>query len=134
MTGIPRLSHLQFLVVGLLRGRTLPGREIRDGLEQLDVRKSGPAFYQLMSRLEDGGLVTGQYHQEIVSGQIIRFGNKYKVAIKAHNLVNTDRPDFVCSVPEQVLPCHFIFSHRVEFVVKSQRGTTRRLTGKMPLG
>jgi DNA-binding PadR family transcriptional regulator len=72
MSGIPRLSHLQFLVVGLLRGRTLPGREIRDQLKLFGVRKSGPAFYQLMSRLEDAGLVEGNYHQEIIDGQIIR--------------------------------------------------------------
>ena len=72
MAGVPRLSHLQYLVVGILRGRTLPGREIRRGLEGLDVRKSGPAFYQLMSRLEDRGLVKGEYNQEIVAGQIIR--------------------------------------------------------------
>ena len=72
MSGIPRLSHLQFLVVGLLRGRSLPGREIRDHLKVHGVRKSGPAFYQLMSRLEDAGLVQGSYHQEIIDGQIIR--------------------------------------------------------------
>ena len=72
MADLPRLSHLQFLVVGILRGRTLSGREIRESLEGLDVRKSGPAFYQLMSRLEDGGLVKGEYSQEIVAGQIIR--------------------------------------------------------------
>ncbi len=72
MSGIPRLSHLQFLVVGLLRGRSLPGREIRDHLKVRGVSKSGPAFYQLMSRLEDAGLVQGSYHQEIIDGQIIR--------------------------------------------------------------
>lgn len=72
MSGIPRLSHLQFLVVGLLRGHSLPGREIRDHLKVHGVRKSGPAFYQLMSRLEDAGLVVGNYHQEIIDGQIIR--------------------------------------------------------------
>ncbi len=72
MSGVPRLSHLQFLVIGLVRGKTLPGRKIREGLKTFDVRKGGPAFYQLMSRLEDAGLVTGKYHQEIVESQIIR--------------------------------------------------------------
>ena len=72
MSGIPRLSHRQFLVVGLLRGKSLPGRSIRAQLRDFDVRKSGPAFYQLMSRLEDAGLVEGAYHQEIIEGQIIR--------------------------------------------------------------
>ena len=72
MSGIPRLSHLQFLVVGILRGQSVPGREIRERLKAFGIRKGGPAFYQLMSRLEDAGLVDGSYHQEIVDGQIIR--------------------------------------------------------------
>ncbi len=69
---VPRLSHLQFLVVGLLKGRTLSGHEIRQQLKSFDVRKSGPAFYQMMARVEDAGLVEGTYHQEILDGQIIR--------------------------------------------------------------
>ncbi len=72
MIGVPRLSHLQFLVVGTLRHRTVPGRQVRATLKTFGVRKSGPAFYQLMSRLEDAGLVEGSYHQEIVRSQIIR--------------------------------------------------------------
>ncbi len=72
MSGVPRLSHLQFLVVGSLRGRTVPGREVREKLRAVGVRKSGPGFYQLMSRLEDTRLVEGWYHQEIVDSQIIR--------------------------------------------------------------
>ena len=72
MSGIPKLSHLQFLVTGLLRGRKLPGREVRERLADFGVKKSGPAFYQLMARLEEAGLVEGSYHQEIVQSQIIR--------------------------------------------------------------
>jgi len=72
MARIPRLSHLQFLVLGALRGRELAGREVRVHLEGFGVHKSGPAFYQLMARLEDAGLVRGRYRQEVVEGQIIR--------------------------------------------------------------
>ena len=72
MTGIPQLSHLQFLVVGTLRGKRMPGRTIRERLRSFGVSKSGPAFYQLMARLEDAGLVEGTYHQQIVDSQIIR--------------------------------------------------------------
>ena len=72
MTGVPRLSHLQFLVVGTLRGSAMPGRRVREQLKAFGVRKSGPSFYQLMARLEDTGLVEGSYHQEIVDSQIIR--------------------------------------------------------------
>lgn len=69
---IPRLSHLQFLVIGILRDRAVAGHEVRARLADFGVRKSGPGFYQLMARLEDGGLVEGSYQQEIIEKQIIR--------------------------------------------------------------
>ncbi len=68
----PRLSNLQFLVLGTLRSGPRTGRAIREELESFDVRKNGPAFYQLMSRLEASELVSGDYQQEIVASQIIR--------------------------------------------------------------
>lgn len=72
MGKMPRLSHLQFLVLGVLRTGPHAGREIREGLEVFGARPRGPAFYQLMMRLEDASLVEGSYHQQIVEGQIIR--------------------------------------------------------------
>ena len=72
MSQPPRLTHLQFVILGiLLRGRR-PGREIREELRRFGVARSGPAFYQLMGRLEEAGLVEGSYQQQIVEGQIIR--------------------------------------------------------------
>lgn len=68
----PKLSNLQFLVLGVLRAGPKTGRTVRAELEQFEVRKSGPAFYQMMSRLEAAGFVTGWYSQEIIEGQIIR--------------------------------------------------------------
>ena len=68
----PKLSSLQFLVLGILLAGPQTGREVRAELERFDVRKSGPAFYQLMSRIEAGGFVKGWYAQEIVESQIIR--------------------------------------------------------------
>ena len=72
MGKIPRLSHLQFLVLGALREGRLAGREVRERIEAFGTRTSGPAFYQLMARLEDAGYVEGTYHQQIVESQIIR--------------------------------------------------------------
>lgn len=69
---VPKLTHLQFLVIGIVRGGDVPGREIRSRLKEFSVRKSGPAFYQLMARLEDAGWLEGRYHQEVHDGQIIR--------------------------------------------------------------
>ena len=67
---IPELSHLQILVLECLGTQKRPGRELRQLLTQSGTKKSGPAFYQLMARLEEAGLVEGEYSQKIVEKQI----------------------------------------------------------------
>lgn len=69
---LPAITHLQFLVLGLLRGAPQFGRHVRRELARHGVRRSGPAFYQMMARLEDAGLVAGEYDQRVVAGQIIK--------------------------------------------------------------
>jgi DNA-binding PadR family transcriptional regulator len=69
---IPDITHLQFLVLGILRGGDRTGHAVRRALGRHGIRRSGPAFYQMMARLEDGGLVAGAYDQKIVDGQIIK--------------------------------------------------------------
>ena len=66
------LPHLQFAVLGVLASKPRPGREIRAELEQLGVKKAGPTFYRLMSRMEEARLVEGWYEQDVVDGQIFR--------------------------------------------------------------
>lgn len=75
---LPRLTHLQFLVLTELSHGTGRGRDLRQRLREAGVRQSGPAFYQMMSLLEDAGFVTGWYEQRVVDGQIIR-ERHYKV-------------------------------------------------------
>ena len=72
MNPTPRLSHLQFLVLGTLLQGPRPGREIREELRRFGIKRSGPGFYQLMARLEESELVDGSYRQKVVAGQIIR--------------------------------------------------------------
>ena len=69
---MPAITHLQFLVLGLLRGSERPGRYVRRALAKRGVTRSAPAFYQMMARLEDAGFVDGAYDQKIVDGQIIK--------------------------------------------------------------
>lgn len=69
---IPEITHLQFLVLGMLRTAPRLGREVRRDLAKHSVRRSGPAFYQMMARLEDASLVEGEYDQKVVAGQIIK--------------------------------------------------------------
>ena len=68
---LPRLTHLQFLVLGLLRNGEQPGRTIRETLATHGVKRTGPAFYQLMARLERDGLVEGWYEQITAGDQTV---------------------------------------------------------------
>ncbi len=93
---VPKLSHLQFLVLGILLGSERRGLEIRNELAAFGVKKTGPAFYQVMARLEDAELVQGRYRQEIVEGQIIR-ERAYKISSTGEHAWHTCR-DFQLSV------------------------------------
>jgi DNA-binding PadR family transcriptional regulator len=68
---LPTLTHLQFLVLGVLRTDGQPGRVVRQVLASYGVRRSGPAFYQLMARLERERLVEGWYEQITVGDQAV---------------------------------------------------------------
>ena len=50
----PKLSHAQFAVLSSLMGGPASGREIRKRLAEFGMGQGGPAFYQLMARMEDG--------------------------------------------------------------------------------
>ena len=69
---LPQITHLQFSVLAFLQGGERAGKAVRGKLSELGIRRSGPAFYQLMSRLEDAGLVEGHYDQKVIDGQIIK--------------------------------------------------------------
>lgn len=68
---LPALTHLQYLVLGVLRVDEQPGRVLRMALADYGVRRSAPAFYQLMSRLEKARLVEGWYDQLTVGDQAV---------------------------------------------------------------
>jgi DNA-binding PadR family transcriptional regulator len=69
---LPHPTHLQFLVLDVLVEGGRHGREIRRDLGRHGVRRSGPAFYQMMARLEDAGWVEGFYDQKLVGSQLIK--------------------------------------------------------------
>jgi DNA-binding PadR family transcriptional regulator len=69
---LPEITHLQFLVLEALGSGDEPGRALRALLVAHGVRSSGPAFYQMMSRLEDAGFVEGEYTQRVVAGQNLK--------------------------------------------------------------
>ena len=69
---LPEITHLQFSILAFLQGGERNGKAVREQLAGAGMRRSGPAFYQLMARLEDAGLVLGRYDQKVVDGQIIK--------------------------------------------------------------
>jgi hypothetical protein len=69
---LPDITHLQFLVLEALGDGEQLGRELRALLYEHGVRSSGPAFYQMMSRLEDAGLAEGAYDQKLIAGQNVK--------------------------------------------------------------
>ena len=68
---LPQITPMQFLVLGLLKEREHPGRVIRDALAAHGVKRSAPAFYQLMARLERDRLVDGWYEQVMAGDQAV---------------------------------------------------------------
>ncbi len=93
---LPRLTHLQFLVLGLLRDGDTPGRLLRDALAARGVRRTSPAFYQLMARLERDGLVDGWYEQITVRDQAVT-ERRYKLRPHGAKLW-TEARDFYADV------------------------------------
>lgn len=69
---LPLITHLQFLVLEALSVDEQAGRQLRSLLSSVGVRNSGPAFYQMMARLEEAGLVEGWYEQTIIAGQNLK--------------------------------------------------------------
>ena len=69
---LPPITHLQFLVLEALSVDEQAGRELRALLSSVGVRNSGPAFYQMMARLEEAGLVDGGVRAKILAGQTLK--------------------------------------------------------------
>jgi DNA-binding PadR family transcriptional regulator len=68
---LPALTHLHYLVLGVLRSGEQPGRVLRHVLASYGVKRTAPAFYQLMARLEAAKLVEGWYEQVITRDQAV---------------------------------------------------------------
>jgi DNA-binding PadR family transcriptional regulator len=99
---IPTITHMQFLVLGLLRGQEQPGRVIREALAAHGVRRSAPAFYQLMARLERDRLVDGWYEQVSAGDQAVT-ERRYRLRPAGAKLWAEAR-DFYTSLIAQAAP------------------------------
>ena len=69
---LPALTPLQFIVLGALLAGEQRGRAVRQELTRHRVRRTAPAFYQMMARLEDAGWVSGFYRQRVEDSQLLK--------------------------------------------------------------
>jgi hypothetical protein len=87
---LPAITHLQFLVLGAVLNSPQPGRAIRHIIAGFGVRRSGPAFYQMMARLERDGLVEGWYEAITVGDQSVK-ERRYRIQPKGVRLWTATR-------------------------------------------
>jgi len=69
---IPNLPHLQFAVLECIGTNRVKGHDLRTLLTHKKLFKSAPAFYQLMARMEDAGLVSGETEHRTEDGVAIQ--------------------------------------------------------------
>lgn len=98
MSDLPEITHLQFLILGALRQQEAAGRDLRELLQQKQAARSGPAFYQMMARLEDAGLVHGEYRQQSIGGQTIK-ERHYRIQPAGERAWQATRDFYLGSIP-----------------------------------
>ncbi len=86
MNNLPPITHLQFLILDSLAADERAGQDVRDALAKHGAKRTLPAFYELMARLEKADLVEGSYAAKTVNGQQVR-ERRYRVTeagLEAH--------------------------------------------------
>ena len=75
---LPRTTHQQFAVLNTLKDGEQWGRDIRAALKSQGYASTNASFYEMMDRLETGGLTEGWYEEREVLGQSFR-ERRYKI-------------------------------------------------------
>ncbi len=68
----PILSALQFAVLDAIGAARLKGSDLRERLRKIGFLKSGPAFYQLMARLEESRFITAETESTPMQGFMLK--------------------------------------------------------------
>lgn len=97
---IPILTHLQFALLDALGARDKSGRELRGKLKaDHGISKTGPAFYQLMARLEEAKFVDGWYEQKEIDGVKVK-ERCYRLRGEGATALNDAREFYLRSIPK----------------------------------
>lgn len=89
---LPPITHLQFVILQAVDRAELPGRDLRQLLEQHGQKTTPAAFYQLMARLEDLKMVSGELKD--VPGEQRRFRERWYRLLPCGRQAITDTRDF----------------------------------------
>lgn len=106
---VPKITHLQFLVIRILGAKQRLGREIREELAQEGESRSLPSFYEMMARMEKDGLVEGSDRIAVKaqSGAERRY-RATEAGIKRAN----EAHDFYASRPDNIARRYLGKTHR----------------------
>lgn len=85
---LPELTHLQYLVLSFLLDGERTGSELRTELAKAKQKRSDPAFYLFMSRMEEANFVEGRYEVEVIDGMPLKF-RRYRIT--AHGIKACER-------------------------------------------
>src|SRR5262245_34120235 len=102
---IPDITHLQFLVLDLLVDAEVRGRDLRRELARYGVRRTAPAFYQMMARLETAGLADGAYDQKLVGTQMIK-ERRYRITAAGEKAWRQTREFYLDATPRRRVTRH----------------------------
>ena len=75
---IPKISHLEYLVINIIGLDERSGTYVREALIKENWSKTPASFYQLMKRMEVSKLIEGRYESKIIKKQTITI-RKYKI-------------------------------------------------------
>lgn len=87
---LPPVTHLQVLVLEAVSEDEQTGRDLRDHLATHGIKNSAPAFYQMMARLEETGLVEGWYEQKLVGAQNVK-ERRYRITRRGRQALTETR-------------------------------------------
>ncbi len=75
------MSNIEQIILGILLDKEQSGRDTREKLAKYGETISPPAFYQLMSRLEDQNFIESWDQDKVVKGHQIK-ERRYRITYK----------------------------------------------------
>ena len=95
------LTRLQFDIIDVIGAQRMSGRDVRASLAARGIKRTLAAFYQLMSRIEEGKLVRSELEQKVENGFTIK-ERIYRVTGKGVTAWNRTREHYLSAASASV--------------------------------